>query len=74
MSRAPIRRAHMISPFGPGAMLVAPDGTSMLAAGLDHWFGHEDGSDSRSVDDTEFRIEEWRLQRRLGYQPLPAAS
>ncbi len=65
MSRAPVRRAHMVSPFGPGAMLVAPDGTSMVAAGLDHWFDH-DGRDSRFFDDEEFRIEEWRLQRRLG--------
>jgi len=54
----------MISPFGPGAMLVAPDGTSMLAAGLDHWFGQDE--DGTIVDDTEFRVEEWRLQRRLG--------
>lgn len=57
----------MVSPFGPGALLVAPDGTSMVAAGLDHWFDRdEDGLDSRFVDDEEFRIEEWRLQRRLG--------
>lgn len=57
----------MVSPFGPGALLVAQDGTSMLAAGLDHWFdrdGRDD--DSRTVDDSEFRVEEWRLQRRLG--------
>jgi hypothetical protein len=63
MPDSPVRRAHMISPFGPGAMLVAPDGTSMLAAGLDHWFEHQDGS---QADDAEFHIEEWRLQRRLG--------
>lgn len=57
----------MVSPFGPGSLLVAPDGTSMVAAGLDHWFGTDgDGRDSRFVDDEEFRIEEWRLQRRLG--------
>lgn len=66
MSRAPVRRSHMVSPFGPGALLVAPDGTSMIAAGLDHWYDRgEDGDDSRFVDDSEFRIEEWRLQRRL---------
>jgi hypothetical protein len=63
MSRAPIRRAHLVSPFGPGALLVAPDGTSMIAAGLDHWFSDDDGG---AVDVAEFRIEEWRLQRRLG--------
>jgi hypothetical protein len=57
----------MVSPFGPGALLVAPDGTSMVAAGLDHWFDRDgDGLDSRFVDDEEFRVEEWRLQRRMG--------
>src|SRR5947208_293490 len=64
MSRAPIRRAHLVAPFGVGALLVAPDGTSMVAAGLDHWF--DEGADSRLVDVEEFRLEEWRLQRRLG--------
>jgi hypothetical protein len=63
MSRAPVRRSHLVSPFGTGSLLVAPDGTSMIAAGLDHWFAHDDG---RELDDAEFRIEEWRLQRRLG--------
>jgi hypothetical protein len=58
-----VRRSHLVSPFGTGALLVAPDGTSMIAAGLDHWF---DDGDGRDLDPAEFRIEEWRLQRRLG--------
>lgn len=66
MSNAPVRRAHMVSPFGPGALLVAPDGTSMLAAGLDHWFPGNDEQDSRLFDDSEFRLEEWRLEKWLG--------
>ncbi len=68
MSRAPVRRSHMVSPFGPGALLVAPDGTSMIAAGLDFWF--DGGEDGRNQDEDEFRIEEWRLQRRLGVDHL----
>lgn len=67
MSRAPVRRAHLVSPFGTGALLVAPDGTSMLAAGLDHWYERDgEGANSESVDTDEFRIEEWRLERQLG--------
>ena len=47
MSRAPVRRAHLVSPFGTGALLVAPDGTSMVAAGLDHWYERDgDGRDT----------------------------
>jgi hypothetical protein len=67
MSRAPVRRAHLISPFGTGALLVAPDGTSMAAAGLDHWYEREgEGPDTQNVEIDEYLIEEWRLERRLG--------
>src|SRR3954453_7541739 len=67
MSRAPARRAHLVSPFGTGALLVAPDGTSMAAAGLDHWYEREgEGRDTQNVEIDEYRIEEWRLERRLG--------
>ena len=48
-------------------MLVAPDGTSLVAAGLDHWFEREgEGADTRDRDLGEFQFEEWRLERRLG--------
>lgn len=64
--KAPVRRAQLIAPFGVGAMLVSPEGISMITAGLDHWFTREGGSNStKPVDDNEFRIEEWRLQRHL---------
>lgn len=64
MSRAPVRRGQLIAPFGTGALLVAPDGASIIAAGLDHWF-ERDGQHI-GVDIEEFRINEWRLERRLG--------
>ncbi len=63
MPRRPIRRAQLIAPFGPGAMVVAPDGTSMIAAGLDYWY--PEGSSEQRVDLTEFELGEWRLQREL---------
>jgi hypothetical protein len=59
MTDGTIRRAQLISPFGVGAMTVLVDGTSVIAAGLDHWFEGE------NVRLSEFRIEEWRLQKRL---------
>lgn len=65
MSSSPVRRAHLISPFGVGALLVAPDGTSMICAGLDHWF--DDVSSLGAEGDVgEFQFSEWRLQERLG--------
>jgi hypothetical protein len=60
MTGGSIRRAQLISPFGVGAMSVLVGGSSVLAAGLDHWF------DGRNVDVSDFRIDEWRLSKRLG--------
>lgn len=61
----PLRRAQLIAPFGPGAMTVMPDGTAVLTAGLDLWFGRENGED-KDLDLNDFRVEEWRLQADLG--------
>ncbi len=64
MGKGPIRRAHLIAPFGVGALSVVRDGTSTICCGLDHWFKSE--SDGSPIDDeSEFRIDEWRLQRQL---------
>lgn len=66
MSSGPVRRAHLIAPFGVGALVTVPNGTALLAAGLDHWYKREDADgDSRDVDLAEFRVEEWRLERLL---------
>lgn len=63
MRRRSIRRGQLIAPFGPGAMLVTPDGTSLIAAGLDHWY--PSSSPGRTVDPSEFKFGEWRLQEEL---------
>jgi hypothetical protein len=55
--------------------MVAPDGTSLITAGLDHWYERENSEgDSRDVDRTEYRIDEWRLERALGVTHLSAAA
>ena len=59
MPKGPIRRAQLIAPFGVGAMVVVRDGTSLITAGIDHWYKREDGSEAD--DKSEFRIDEWRL-------------
>lgn len=66
MSKGPIRRGQLIAPFGVGAMVVVKDGTSVIAAGLDHWYEREGGANASSdVDEDEYKVEEWRLQKRL---------
>ncbi len=64
MSKGPIRRAQLIAPYGVGAMIVVRDGTSLITAGLDHWYKRENGRDD--IDHSEFRVEEWRLAQQLG--------
>ena len=63
-ARNPIRRAQLIAPFGVGALMILKDGTSVITAGLDHWFEREDRDDTR-IDLAEFQVNEWRLQRLL---------
>lgn len=67
MRKRAIRRGQLIAPFGPGAMTVMRDGTSLIAAGLDHWYEPEEAG-SGEYDATEFRFGEWRLERELGVQ------
>jgi hypothetical protein len=67
MPRGPVRRGQLVSPFGPGAMMVLPDGVSVICGGLDHWFKHESG-DAENIDQREYQIDEWRLSTRLGVE------
>jgi uncharacterized protein DUF1998 len=60
----PIRRAQLISPFGVGALVVVPGGTSLVIGGLDSWYRRKD--DNSEFDLEEFIFEEWRLQKILG--------
>lgn len=72
MSKGPVRRAQFIAPFGVGAMMILQDGTSVMTAGLDHWFEREPGNSGR-VDANEYELQEWRLERmlRVGHFRLP---
>lgn len=57
-----MRRAQLVSPFGVGAMSVLVNGTSVITAGLDHWY--EPGDDS-SLSLEEYQEHDWRLEARL---------
>ena len=62
---SPVRRGQLIAPYGVGAMTVMKDGTSLICAGLDYWFKGVTFQYARNLDLNEFKVEEWRLQRRL---------
>lgn len=70
MSSRPFRRANLISPFGPGAISVAPDGTATMTAGLDHWYDPPSDGNADDYDVNGFIFHEWRLERELGIDHL----
>lgn len=61
MTSGSMRRAQLVSPFGVGAMSVLVDGTSVITAGLDHWFPRN--NTDLALED--FRVNDWRLEARL---------
>lgn len=69
MSQIPIRRAQLIAPFGVGAMVTGPDGSSMVTAALDAWFVPDPAHPDR-LDLDEYRVDEWRLQEALQVNEL----
>lgn len=62
MSRSRIRRAQLVTPFGVGAMSVQVSGTSVVTAGLEHWYPE----DNPDFDRSEYTEHDWRLEARLG--------
>jgi hypothetical protein len=60
----PIRRGQLIAPFGPGAMISVPGGTSLIIGGLDRWFLSQ-SADNSNLDMSEYVVEEWRLRKRM---------
>lgn len=68
----PVRRAQLVAPFGPGAMITVPGGTSLIIGGLDYWYQRSDPL-KPEVDTNEFKRSEWRLETRLnvGHFRLP---
>lgn len=46
-------------------MFTAADGSSLICAGLEYWFS-QDMDPYDALDESEFEIHEWRLERALG--------
>jgi hypothetical protein len=63
--KIPIRRAQLITNFGPGALTITPDGLPLLVASLDEWYIERPG-EPNNANPTAFRFEDLRLQTRLG--------
>ncbi|MYH71688.1 MAG: DUF1998 domain-containing protein [Acidimicrobiia bacterium] len=62
MSTGNVRRSQLVTPFGVGAMSVLVNGTSVITAGLDHWYEVGDVSE---LAIEEYIEHDWRLEARL---------
>ena len=67
MSAGAMRRTQLVTPFGVGAMSVLVDGTSVITAGLDHWYESHD-PDALALE--EYQEHDWRLEARLRVNEL----
>jgi hypothetical protein len=63
MSTGNMRRAQLVTPFGVGAMSVLVNGTSVITAGIDHWYPSP--GENSNFELSEFVEHDWRLQERL---------
>lgn len=61
ISKKPMRRSALISPWGVGAIVPFPNDESLMIAGLDMW---------QYTDVKPFLIKDERLQKRLGVKEL----
>jgi hypothetical protein len=66
MSTGKIRRAQLVTPFGVGAMSMLVNGTSVITAGLDHWYP----SGNPDLELSEYTEHDWRLEARLRVKEL----
>lgn len=64
MSTGSMRRAQLVTPFGVGAMSILVNGTSVITAGLDHWYPA--GNPNLALE--EYQEHDWRLEARLRVQ------
>ena len=62
-----MRRAHLISPFGVGALSTMVNGVTVITASLDAWFHDHRGN---YVAPEEIEVQDWRLHNQLRISEL----
>lgn len=70
----PIKRSHMVAPFGVGALLLSRNGVGVVVCGQDEWL-HERPSDGRNGASwlEKYQVVDAHLQQRLGVNRLVQA-
>ena len=57
-----MRRAHLITPFGVGALSTMVNGVTVITASLDAWFYDFNGN---YIEPQDMEIQDWRLHKQL---------
>lgn len=57
-----MRRAHLITPFGVGALCTMVNGVTVITASLDAWFHDFNGN---YIEPQDMEIQDWRLHKQL---------
>ncbi len=68
MKDLPLRRGQLVTTFGPGSLVISPEGESAMIGSLDKWFYDKNENKIDSVD--EFEIHEPRLRSLLKVKKL----
>ncbi|MGD6878415.1 DrmB family protein [Bacillus infantis] len=68
MRDLPLRRGQLVTTFGPGALVISPEGESAMIGSLDKWF--YDKNENRIKSFEEFEIQEPRLRSLLRVKKL----
>ena len=62
-----MRRAHLITPFGVGALSTMVNGVTVITASLDAWFHDLHGN---YIAPQDLEIQDWRLHKQLSISEL----
>ncbi|WP_374055836.1 DrmB family protein [Rossellomorea sp. FM04394] len=68
MRDLPLRRGQLVTTFGPGALVISPEGESAMIGALDKWY--YDKNENRIEAFGEFEIQEPRLRSLLKVNKL----
>ncbi|EIJ81798.1 hypothetical protein PB1_02625 [Bacillus methanolicus PB1] len=68
MKDLPLRRGQLVTTFGPGALVISPEGESAMIGALDKWFYDKNEHRIETLD--EYEIQEPRLRSLLKVNKL----
>jgi len=68
MKDLPLRRGQLVTTFGPGSLVVSPEGETAMIGSLDKWYYDKNEKPVEAID--EFEVQELRLKSILNIDKL----